>query len=627
MRHILALVIVLSLLLTLGGVCAAELTVEKVWPEKLVYYPEEDALATVTLHNPEATPAQGVLVVELVSELDRVRLLLRQEVSLQADQTLLVPVRWNTGAEEWGFEIRATLLDEGTRVLSSARDFLLVVGDIYKVSIRGHGKWPGIIRTEEEYTRVNLEEYRVKLRASALECRREYINYSEEYGWAPDDYFELYVPEDKQVWWSGTGTYIEFRQWYKDKVQEYHKHGLRVISYTNPFGMGAKSQEVLSEHPEWFAYDRWGLPLAAQLTRDLDVYNARVTHTFAEVPKTCSLHAPLNMTRLDVVERQCQEIIDAVKEFGFDGMRWDNFYHFVADDYDWQGRKMTSLGDPNEISTRNVIYVRERLKEALGPNFSLGTNMLDRNLTRLGTGWPYYYPEAWGEMCKDHFAFMSERLRHCYLEHYYPGTWPEWMHKIVEDGEWINSHGGQHIVINLDGAKTPVDQTYNQVLVLAGRAHTFGNAQFLMEGLPGFYSQFATRYAALLWDIENIIQLDQPTERLAVNGDREIWWEELAYERQPEKGPRQVIVHLVNPPPYQRIWHPEDQEMKFPEPQENVQVELKLRNGEQVTQAWLLTAEPEASAQELEVETDGETALAAVPRLTVWAIVVFETTG
>ena len=82
-----------------------KVSIGTVWPGKILYYPNEAAKGFITVYNGTALRQNVRLGVTLESGLSRVRQLQEENLSLAPFERREVGVSWNTGKEEYGFEI------------------------------------------------------------------------------------------------------------------------------------------------------------------------------------------------------------------------------------------------------------------------------------------------------------------------------------------------------------------------------------------------------------------------------------------------------------------------------------------------------------------------------------------
>jgi len=592
---------------------------------KLLYYPGEEATVTVLLQNRDFSMRSCTVEGTLKWDLDKEKQVYKRAVTLEPRGSQELTFSFAPGDEEYGREIEVAVKNEAGGVMARRSDYFSVAGNFWKVSIRGHGTYNYIKRTKEEFKRFRLSPEEMK--RAVQRKREEYSNCEEFYAWQPGDFFGMTPKEE--WWWSATGPYLIFREEIKKLIELFHEQGIRVTTYANPFATGRYAFTKLQESPEWFIYDQNGRP---RTRFDTLSYNAFMGLE-GEVPRRWPgyVQSDLNFTSLQVVDRGIEEVIGTARMFGFDGVRWDNYFFNVEPEaFDFQGRRLTSYGDPDEISRRNVKRIRKKLKEALGPNFVVGHNLLDYEWFWKSSGaYPYRFTESWKELARGEWLVMDEAIRHAYLKGYRDNPWRAYADKILREGEKVRALGGHYLIIGLDQCYL-IDEIYKQVFTFAGRAHCYGNYDFVSKYIPGQYSRFATRYSALLWDIEHVRRLEAPEKLVSVQSDRQLWWRGFATVRDLEDGGKQYIIHLINPPVQECILT--DPSNQFPPRQENVKVTFKI-DPQKVRKLYFLTAEPTVSARKLSFKTEvmlhvdehARYVNVEVPAFTFWGVVVLET--
>jgi hypothetical protein len=143
------------------------------------------------------------------------------------------------------------------------------------------------------------------------------------------------------------------------------------------------------------------------------------------------------------------------------------------------------------------------------------------------------------------------------------------------------------------------------------------------DRLPlGNYAAFATRYSALLWDVERVKAWPQAAERVQVMSSGPVWWKEFASVRTTPEGKRQYLLHLVNPPVQETVG--EDPSNQVPAFLTNLTVKLTPVGGEKLSRAVLLTADPEMSQQVLPLTREGQQVVVKIPQVCFWSLLVLE---
>jgi hypothetical protein len=588
--------------------------------DKILYYRNSPASATVAVSNPDDQPGSGRLRCLLLSDLDRSRVVYDAPVTLRPEESREVRVDWNTGAEEYGFELRAVLLDAAGQEIAAAGDYFSVADNLWKVAITGAGLggYFSPARDWRTFAGPAGEQYLATFPLVARRTHDQGINWIEYYAWAPDDFFDLAPAPDRERWWSATGPYRIFRREIEALIAAANREGIRSVTYAQPFATGDATFRMLREHPEYFAYDDQGHPAPAYgTTFSTRGYDALVGDLFGR-----NMHDPsevpyppnsifLNLADLKVVDLGLDAIIKSARMFGWAGVRWDNAFYIVRGNLrDWQGRKISAYGDPDALTVRNEQHARERLQQALGPSFVLGHNsgMSNKPLA----------PRGFDEICRGGELFMSEGPRQ---GHQIWPTFEQYRDFIMEEGNYVRALGANYLVIGFD-QQYFADQVYLQVLTFAGRAHPYSyQYRWYDTRVPGQYVRLATRYSCLIWDVERVRPLEHPEERVEVTAPREVWWKPFATRRDLGAGHEQIILHLVNPPAEPRIYARADAPLPAPIPQ----VTVKCRLASKALQgAWLITAEPKLRQERLEAKVTDDEAVVEVGPLGVWDMVVFD---
>ena len=592
-----------------------------VWPGKILYHTNEAAAGMVAVYNGSAQAQTVTLRCALESDLDRTRPLPDATVTLQPGERREVPVTWNTGTEEYGFALAATLVDAGGKTISSGREYFSVADNLWKVGIAesGHGCsvpfGPGPNESEPiSVVQQNEAQLAAVLAAPQPPVYWHYANYQEFYG-LPDCFFELAPTED--YWITGMGDYTAGKRNLQQALQWMHRWGMRATSYVLPGPCGVAAETVYRRHPDWFIYDKNGQLGGSLYEKELEAMKSMGQ---PETPFSMQKVSPygiwlnINIERPEPIDGFVDQVIKSTKMFGWDGIRFD-VAPFLAGGYDFNG-KLIGGTDPkhiNEVEVAAWKRMRDSIWKALGPNFGIGLNS-DRDL------YHDQYPDEWDECCRDGQLLMEEVPRSCYSPQSPRNLWHEYLDFYHAHGDFVRGLGGHHLIIGLDN-QYPVDQLYMNVLTYAMRAHPY-NYQYHSESLPlGNYAQFATRYSALIWDVERVKPLAHAEQKLAVTGPAPVWGPELTCVRATAEGKRQYIVHLINPPANARIYA--DPTNQVPAPQDNVQVTLQLDPGEKITSARLLSADPTTHEESLPLTTNGNAVTVTVPRLYFWSMVVF----
>jgi hypothetical protein len=95
--------------------------------------------------------------------------------------------------------------------------------------------------------------------------------------------------------------------------------------------------------------------------------------------------------------------------------------------------------------------------------------------------------------------------------------------------------------------------------------------------------QFMTRYSALLW-ARNIKLLHEPWKTIAVESNREVWWQECVYVRETDRW-RDTLIHLLNAPEQETV---NPRASRDPALARFVDIEMQLAGNPAKAQVWAL---------------------------------------
>ena len=224
-----------------------------VWPGKILYYTGEAAKGTVAVYNGSAAPQTLTLRCALESDLAQTRLLQETPLTLQPGERREVPVAWNTGKEEYGFALRATLTGPHGKPLDQRREYFSVADNLWKVgmTLAGNSVPSGPGPNESipvEQVKKAEEQLAAELAKPPAPVYWSYGNYQEFFAWSPDNYF-LQSPEP-DYWYSGIGNYTMGKRWIRMAVEWLHRTGRRATSYVLPWSGGYGGDVAYRKHPD-----------------------------------------------------------------------------------------------------------------------------------------------------------------------------------------------------------------------------------------------------------------------------------------------------------------------------------------------------------------------------------------
>ncbi len=570
------------------------LVIEKVWPNKVVYRPEEEATAAVTLRNPSDAVRTGQLICEAVTGLDEVRRLDEREVTLKPHQRLTLEIPWNTGQRQWGMAFRARLLVEGKEV-DEAQEYAGVTDFAPSVSQVG-------ILNPGDSREVGSEAGRAEM------FRENYYGIIEYYCWMPDEILGL-APKGEQ-WHPHTESQGAYevtlgKAFVQTLVRELKTRGIATYSMLSDF----LSLPNILRHPELAQYTSDGQPY---------LYNGRIYDQ-----KRRYAVGPANFFNADRVRQWAEETGDSIDMFGWGGCRWDCSFlptamsdplHLQAErpeeDKTWHdpsGKASTALyPDPDRTGARLLRLWRQTVSRR-HPDFIYGANL--RSSEEMVKAFPMYFKEA-----TSHSLILMEYLLNSSKPPNH--TWQAWAKNLTDAAQRVRANGGQPSVGTMRGyLPGGVSLAMSQYLIFASGVHWGADAgpRYSLDDSWKRFA-FALRYAEYYYDPAFKL-MDEAEKNVTVEGNARVFWKQFVYER-PRPGGRDVVVHLLNLPKEDFIIMHHSR----PAVQHDIGVRLKLQSGERVARAAVLLPEPRPHAEALSVKGGG----AVVPELRTAAIVVLE---
>jgi len=586
---------------------------------KILYHRHEKAEVEVALKNNTDRQWKDLSVVATVEkDVEGSSVIFREATDLGPGAEKELVVSWNVGDEEFGRELRIAIYS-GSQLIASGTEYFSVADNLWKVAITG--AVVGYLEPNLEKIE-NLDDY---LEIKMESARKRFINWIEYYAWAPDDFFNLTPTRER--WWSATGPYRIRKEHIQKVIEAAHRHGIRSVTYAQPFATGWTTFEMLRKHPEMFAYTSAGQPAPAYGTTFSTVaYDILRTHDMSrnlreEMPRYPPNSVFLNLADLKVVNRGIDEIIASQKMFGWDGVRWDNgFYVVRANLYDFRGKPLSSYGDAEELTARNERLIKKRFWSEISPNFVIGHNSGISAMQR--------HPMGFKEITSDGELFMSEGPRSFWQRDRAENVWSKYRDFITHEGDVGRKNGSHYLVIGLDNQYL-IDQLYLQILTFASGAHPYSYQYRLGDrSLPGEYGKFITRYSCLMWDIERLSPLENPESTFDVDASRPLWWKRFARKRRLGEKHYQLVLHLINPPAQERIYS-DDRPLKESAPKYQKDVTVRCRPGgrNRVDKVWLLTAEPRLKRERIDFTRQGDEIVVTVPELRYWSVLVYDVHG
>ena len=400
-----------------------------------------------------------------------------------------------------------------------------------------------------------------------------------------------------------------------------HRLGLRVMMYNNATPSGAVGADWARKHPEWLSYNYQG-GLRADL-RVQDLERQKVWHKTLAPEQEVAAFQPfyLNFRDPALVKFGCDQMLQASRQFGYDGVRFDG--HWILGDvasglgYDMEGRRPSGDDSPDKVSTQILQQVRDYTRKRK-PDFAIGFNY-GNHYQRGGARNPTAYRTACGK--GGMILWEGATFGKDYSD------WRRGARKLRENALRVHQNGGIHYgqahMTSITGLPcNDFSLRYYYITNFAATSHIYGGiypGHPNYQAIQGLYYRFALRYGALLYDA-NLRPLQDPAAHLRVTADgvehADLWWKPYTYKRQLQ-GRFQIITHLVNMPAA-GVRKETSTLDKQPAPLANVRVEF-LRQPERV---FVLDPEQPAWAHDA-----GSVGALDIPRLNAWKILVQEFLG
>ena len=609
------LVLAALLLAAAAGADGPAVTVQKVYPDKLLYTPAEQVRATITLATSAATDQAVTLRCTAVSQVAQAKPLGEQPVTVPAGKTADATVTFPAAAFRYGVELLAEVVQGGQVVARGSEAFQVAPADeVNRVGFHGgYAGPPGYGQVIQDTP--DCLDRAIPLGAQLM--REHYINIAEFFGWAPEAFH--YLAPTQAEWWDGSGVYHNTLKSTVRALAEFHQRGIKGVAYV--WGNGASGplgREIARQHPEWMVHNKDGGLEANFDVGFLDNWNkmtlANHGHTFTQFnfdmydPAAAKFHA--------------EGLIALVKALPFDGCRYDAAVglDWPKDWVDYRGGPLGRGEDEDALSARNVKIVYDTVHAAC-PDF-----IFQHNIDYPGGSFrkmdQYYI--AWASRgC----AMQSEPPREDFDKANPFHAYAALRDHITEQADAARKYGGScYIFPSSPWMIAPLDELYHDVLIHAGGAHLWfalwdsSDKRFTEHAaLIRPYRKFETRYSALLWD-KTLTRVADPKTLVEVTASQPLWWEPYVYQRDLGGGKLEYVVHLVNPPPGPTVCL---QGLAPTPPVAGAQVALTLPPGTTCTRALLLNA-PDLTAQPVQPTPAGPRLTVTVPSVAVWSTVVFD---
>jgi uncharacterized membrane protein len=578
------------------------LAITKARPRKLLYAPGEAGVVDVTVENFTDEQMSGTLELTLIQELDRADPQPGVPIAVPPGQTLEVALPFAGRTLQYGCEARVRLT-QGGEVLDEASDVFGVSDNVFRVSMGSGGTADLVISSSSGYADAETIVRDVE------RCRLTYSNWWEKMFWAPDDWGDL--TPDSDEWCSGQTARWENADRIREFIAAIKPHGIKSITYAQSSAKGPAGWELLRQHPEWFYAAPGGTPLSEGFDAwDLAHWDDIALHIDPVgrsqfVADTWRLFPDLRQPT--VLEWGINELIASMKDFGWDGVRFDG--HWTAGN--------------DALSTANMQSLKQAMWEE-NPDFLFGFNWGDSFGNQLwlpATGPMLSLEHEFRESMAGGGAYVQEGIR--YWGYGPTGTYQLWSeYAAAEEVATRGVHalgGSYHFIYDLERLN-PIDRLYKFAIGTMCGAHPVYGAHFAAPGCQS-WGRFLTRWSVLVWDTQMQPVSDGNVDVIA---DAPLLWRNWVKRRVVDQTSRQVVVNLLNPQRDDRIDVVDD---LLPSPVSNVVVRVEIPAGQTATKAILLDPWQGDQPMTLTITLDHGMAQVTVPKVEVWSIVVLEFSG
>ncbi|MBI3991360.1 MAG: hypothetical protein HY350_04335 [Candidatus Omnitrophica bacterium] len=594
--------------------------IEKVWPEKLVNRTNSEAIATVTLVNESETEQDVRLVCELLTGLENTEIIFDNNVKIPSKNTISLPVKFNTGDREWGIAVQAKLLDNNGKVLSKQDEVFAISDNIFKVSV-GYT----FIHSGRNYGEAGLKQI-------AADRRSAYWPVVEWYAGLHSEVAYLQWGLDMEKWIAG-GRFPESKSTMRAFIDALHQQGLGIVIYNIPAVTGPAGVDFAREHPDWLIYTD-GRP--AYINLNVESIDKLRNPDISMQERDACYEGTLTYTNVlftnpAVMDYMTEQIIQAAKYFGFDGIRWDGYPMLASTETvfggvnpagtDYKGAPLRSgISDQDAWNEANIARMNNRISKEL-PNFIFGNNWSPEY---GGISWPDELPKTFRITAKEALVMDEDLQTRDQTGSAIPSNlWERYRQRIVRGADLIRGAGGYHSTTTLV-AGTNIFNRHMNSIIYAGASNLgiFSGFEQKFAEAREFY-RFALRYCEFLYNhsMERIKDLDKVPAVEVKNDGSPLWWKEYVYRGRLKDGKEYLVTHLVNPPvkPYMDY-----NEAQQPKEQANIEVLVNSKFSGEINKAYILSPDIPENKILLPLNKEGDIVKVIVPKLTYWDMIVFE---
>ena len=599
-RRCVVAVMFLTLLGGAGGLVAAD--AKRPWlyceANRLRYVPGQEAVFDIRLTNPTSSVVEGVLRLDVVSELDRVEPVDRRKVRVEAGGDLKWKATWRVPEDrKWGHAATAVWVDgQGAERLRRSAFFTV-----------GHKGWQvGHWTSWCHLGGLSSEDIR---RLAVGTTKRWLCTAADYFSWQPSGW-ETMDPEIER-WRTGQTKNPEGRKEIRTFIEQCHEQGIEVYSYLQGASWGPAGLEWIRAHPEFWNFDRHGRPFPGKFVYNVDSLAVTRTGKGGGKRHMFDLWARTGGLWNDEMKQYLfDQLAASVKTFGWDGFRSDGL-PYPGNAYDYTGRYHRVVSDDrDDVLVAWFKELRQKLRE-IDPNCSLHFNAgavayhAGRNSKRL------FQAKAADSMVLWESGHYVEREGWDLAD---LDTYIRYLHKEVAPAREVG--GYRHVGYTRYGSELVEAAT----TACGGKVSLVRGRRYYKKG-PLPWRTFTFRFGRYFWDAD-LRHVPEAAEFFNVRCGPKTRWKDLVQVRREADGRTYYMVHLIN------LAQPYKPKRKYPAPPPDRNVTLTLRGREagRVRRVVALTCDggTERMSRELRQVQEGETVTAILPELKVWTVVVFE---
>lgn len=550
-----------------------QIKILSVTSEKINYLPNENAQFTAALENQGSRASKVRIQCQLVRRINEVFNVGSKFVEIPANEKSDVTFEYQLDGVEFGYEVRMWI--EGKSDV--AREFFGVSQNVIRIGIFGNS---------------------------------DYQNYVDVFAWSPDSFGD-HSPQD-ETWWSGQGNYDMSKTELKARIANWHKRGIKALTYALPAPGGPPGNQLLLEHPDWACYNRFGQLGGLFVALDMwSLKNWNHNQHRNDLNQKWYFWNTWTVNFYDpkTVEYGSHALIDGAKMFGWDGVRFDSQFD-VYGGYDSNGIPTDHGEDRDALNARNMKIVKEYIRRTY-PDFLFGHNYgaVQDPPTELDK-----------VVCEEGGLVMDEGITNASMPQDPDNPWIRFAQRIIREVETTAKIGGNQVIFEFNRGQRPViaDVDYGLSFCFAGGGRPYA---WNYKATKYRLDQFATRYSEYLMN-NDIKRLRNPDEIFSVNEQGGIWWRDWAAVYKPANGQIQYILHLFNAPLKKGIG-----DTPYPEPQKDIPVAVRLPGGQEFVDAWLVSPEPETNARQLTHSKIDQRINFTIDEIHIWKFLVINARG